>query len=233
MFVFVFVFVFITQLTQLRKHRCGPSWDIRNTSLCLCLCLCHTVDPAESAWMWGRLQYKQIPVLRIKELITPARKISAQNILCKMVKHALVRFSFNISSKSAGMNVRKTLHVLFLLEIFWWALFLIFYLCFYNLSQKEITVTEENDPGQNNEIEIHFTLHCKAWKWLVWKMANSLISGDRWHFSYFRSKIVQICFWRFHPIFLTFYNKLVLFNLAGSDMHFLNWENLIWHSNHF
>ena len=36
------------------------------------ICLCHAVDPAESAWMWAKLQYKQFPVFRIKEPIAPA-----------------------------------------------------------------------------------------------------------------------------------------------------------------
>ena len=38
-----------------------------------------------------------------------------------------------------------------------------------------------------------------------------MTSSERWHFSHFRSRIVQICCWRFHLTFLTSRHKLLPF----------------------
>ena len=45
--------------------------------------------------------------------------------------------------------------------------------------------------------------HTKFWSsssscWWWWKCLKNDQQPDRWHFSHFRSQIVQICFWRFH-----------------------------------
>ena len=148
-------------------------------------------------------------MLRIKELIVPAWKISAQNILCKIVKQTLVLLSISAHIICCmffyqTFNFVKTFDEVccrYSIDVFT-----------HNYYYGHCIIVTNNQTNHciANTIVFDVTLLMFVILKVVWKMAIL----DRWHFSYFRSQIVQICFWRFHPIFLTFYNKLVPFNLV-------------------